>query len=411
MFSMNRGGAAKQVWSGLCLLAGVSWAVSDETGTSYSLEAVELQTPSYSYLSCPTSSSKPGDAGTMPSMAEEKTVFMDLRLGDGPPCLVAVERLDKEGQTVYRVYLDTNGNRSLADETPCETAQDPQYRNGRMQYTPPLTVPVVYRLPSGEVKRDYRFRLGFYPSTANQPQNRIFNYAQIRVLQGWGGQVAFGGKTCRITLSDGDGDACISMKHTYSRDHVRLEGTSGTSFHADQYLTQCVEVDGVFYNLDVQPDGAKVTVSKYTGPVGSIALFASDGKNRPANLSELSLRGPMLSVSSSGQDPVPVSRDLPCGNYYVSYSIGTSSPKAYFRLPKAICVEADTAMRIDCGGPVVINGTISQESGDETTLVVSVSTATAAEHNYQPVGARQAGKIDVLGADGVSQGSANMEYG
>jgi len=106
------------------------------------------------------------------------------------------------------------------------------------------------------------------------------------------------------------------------------------------------------------------------------------------------------------------SRDLPCGNYYVSYSIGTSSPKAYFRLPKAICVEADTATRIDCGGSVVINGSVSQESdSDETALVVSVSTATAAEHNYQPIGANQAGKIEVFGADGVSQGSANMEYG
>lgn len=395
----------------LGLLAFVALPVLGGAGEVFTLAPVKLRRPSSSYLSSPPSSYRPPNMGSMPALSAGGTVFMDLRLGDGLPRLVAIERRTQDENGGYRVYVDMNGDRSLSDETPCETVRSSSRLNSRIQYTPPLTVPVTYRLPSGEVQHDYRFSLGFYPSSSPD-RGRLFNYVVLQQLRGWGGVVSFGDKKYRITLSDGDGDAVISIKQNYSRDNLQLVGLADGAVQKQQPLTRCVEVDNTFYSLEVQPDGSQVTVSRYTGPVGAVALFASDGKGRPANLSQLSLSGVNLSVSYSSRDTIPASRELPCGNYYINYHIGTTSPTAFFRLSNQLRVEADTTTRIDCGGPVAITGSVSQEAdSDGTVLSVSVETATATGHDYQPIGAREADRVDVLGPDGVSQGTGNMEYG
>jgi len=395
-----------------CLLAWVSQAEAGGAKTVYALRQVELETPSVCYLQSSGSNVKPAQAGAMPAFESGEAVFMELRLGDGAPRLVAVERVSGGDQPGFRVYVDENGNRALADETPRETCEDPKLRRGKVQFTQPLKVPVIYRLPSGEVTRDCCFRLGFYPVPAERQSHdkRLFYSAQLVALQGWSGPVTFGDKTLTLTLSDGDGDAKTQVANTVSRDGLRLEGLSQTLSQTSQPLTRFLDVDGVLYNLEVQPDGAKVAVSRYTGELGTVAWSASSGTGAPAELAPLSFTGANLAFSRQGSDPA--SHRVPPGDYHLYYMIGKQNPRAYFRVSAPLRVSAGATSRIECGGPVIVSGSVKQQEGArETTLTVSIKTANAAGHDFQLLGSRSAGTVDVLGPDGSPQGTGTMEYG
>lgn len=394
-----------------CLLACVARA---ETAgrVVYPLEQTTLDTPSYSYLRAPVSRTKPANAGAMPAFENGRAAFMDLRLGDGKPLLLAVEPLTREGNAGFRVYWDANGNRSLADETPCETSADPMMRRGPLQYTPPITVPVVYRLPSGEVRRNCQFRLGFYPipPNANNTDDRLFYFAQLIALQGWSGQIPFGNKTVRLTFLDGDGDAKLQVLNTASQDRMQIESASPTRSRVDQILTRCLDVDGVLYRLEVQPDGSQLAVSRYKDALGTVAWEVKNGSGQPAELSMFSFVGANLAVSS--QAAASESRDVPVGDYNLTYMIGKENPRALFRMSSPVRIGAGAASRIACGGPVIVSGTVSQrEESGETALYVRISATNAAGHDFQVSGSRQAGRVEVLGPDGVSAGAGNMEYG
>lgn len=407
--------AVMRTATGACLLALASRAATDGAKAFFPLVQTEMASPSPSYLYEPVSREKPAAAGAMPASFENGQVaFMELRLGDGEPLLIAVvAHLPRRDRSGFRVYLDRNGNRALADEISCETSEDPKLRCERLQYTPPISVPVVYHLPSGEARRTCRFRLGFCPIPPNSQQGdeRLFYNAQFVALQGWSGPVRFGNKTVRLTLLDGDGDAKMQVQNPVSRDLLRLEGASLPRAQEEQSLTRCLDIDGVLYRLEVQPDGAKVAVSRYTEPLGAVAWDVSSGRNYPAALSMLSFAGANLSVSSQGV--VPTSRAIPAGDYYyLTYRVGKEAPTAHFRTKTPISVSAGVTNRIACGGPVIVNGSVSQlkESG-VAALYVSVTAANAAGHVFQLIGSRQAGRIEVLGPGGVPAGSGNMEYG
>lgn len=397
-----------------CLLAWVSQAGAEGAKTDYALKQTELDTPSFCYLRTPSSTTKPAHAGAMPAFENGQAVFLELRLGDDAPRLLAVEPLSRGDTSGFRVYMDTNGNRALADETPSETSEDQKLRRGTMQFTAPMTVPVVYRLPSGEVTRYCRFRLGFYPIAPDRrnQDGRLFYSAQLVALQGWTGLVPFGTKKLRLTLFDGDGDAKMQVGNTVSRDGLRLEGTDQTPFNiVNQKLTHCLEVDGVLYSLEVQPDGAKVAVSRYTDALGTVAWAVSSGTGKTAELAQLTLGGANLSVSHRGS--VPASHVVPPGDYNLTYMIGKGKQQAYFSVAKPFRIRTDAPNSIVCGGPVILAGTVKQqENADETTLVVNISAANAAGHSFRVLGpTSEAGKVDVLGPDGVPRGTGNMEYG
>jgi len=410
--SGKRSTKARRIVVAACLLAGVSQAGAAGAKTEIAFTQTELESPSFCYLQTPSLKVKPANAGAMPAFANSGAVFMELGLGDGAPRLLAVEPLRRGDKPGFRVYLDTNGDRALADEKPCETSEDSKLQRWMMQYTAPMTVPVVYRLPSGEVTRDCRFRLGFYPVPPDRrsQDGRLFYSAQLVALQGWTGLVPFGDKTLRLTVFDGDGDAKAQVGNTLSRDGLRLEGTAPTPYSVNQSLTRCLEVDGVLYRLEVQPDGAKVAVSRYTDALATVAWDVSNGAGKPEELSQLSFRGANLSVSLQGS--APASQSVPPGDYYLNYTIGKDKLRGYFHTSRTLSISTGASNRIVCGGPVNVTGTIKQKEIDgETTLVVNISAANAAGHAFRVYGAREAGKVEVLGPDGVPRGSGNMEYG
>lgn len=400
-----------------CAASCSSLRVSSGARAVYPLKTTALAEPSLCFLPSPLMNKPPADAGALPAFAEGSAAFLNLRLGDSAPALTAIERQSRDGQTSYRVYVDTDRDRSLADETPCEAREDAKLQPGPLVFTPPLTLPVAYRLASGEVSREYRFRLGFYPVPPDQrEQADSFVYcALVLALESRTGHVSVGGKKLRLTLSDGDGDAKLTVGNTPSRDHMRLEGGGLPAAGEASCLTKCVEVGGALYSLEVQPDGSEVAVSRYAGPTAAVCWPVKNGAGSPAELSMLSFAGPSLSISCDSESGrvAPGLRAVPPGSYYLSYAIGRDGTNVFLRAPRPITVESGTTNRFACGGPVSLTCTVRQvRSGtEEMQLRISVSAANEAGHMFVMQGVEHAGTVEVYGPDGKLLGSDNMEYG
>jgi hypothetical protein len=177
-----------------------------------------------------------------------------------------------------RLFIDSNGNGRLDDETPFQARLD-SYNS----YFP--LVPVVFKGEDGPMSYHLVFRFYKYE---NSPAQLLASSA------GWyEGVVNFDGTKKRIQLIDGNVNGTFNdiALNPYDSDRVQIEGDKTV----ERFLGKMVEVDGKFFRIEAARDGAFVKVQKADnltfGQVRvpeNISEFAAFGENghfvrKPAN--------------------------------------------------------------------------------------------------------------------------------
>jgi hypothetical protein len=352
--------------------------VSAAESTVYDLQQVKPDQPNLAFCEASWSATKPADAGAMPDFKGAQVYFADMKLGNNPPMLVAIAWYrdtsaanrpkvtvrNANGQMVQRpapvgykpvVYIDRNGDRALADETPLEaTKQEIKglWRDGLA--TPDITIPVKYDLADGaEVTHDYTFRFVFPPGMGATP----FAYALVETA--WRGRIVLGGRECDLTLLDQDVDARITSMGEGRGDSYKLQPADGKpadDANGGGQLTQYVQWDGAYYRLAVRPDGAQVTVTPYDGPLATVVAVAQSGKIQPMNVSVLEFFGQNTVAYKAGN--VSKMTILP-GKYNVFYSLtsreGKPAVSGSFQSGSEIEVKGDETTVLKCGGKLTLD--------------------------------------------------------
>jgi len=167
------------------------------------------------------------------------------------------------------LYIDSNGNGRLDDETPIMARPDSNFA-----YFP--ATPVVFKGEDGPISYHLLFR--FYKYEKSQAQ-------LLASSAGWyEGMVDFDGAKKRLQLIDGNVNGTFNdlAASPYSCDRVQVEGDKTS----ERFLGKMIEVDGKFFNLEVARDGAFVKVQPAKnltfGTVtvaDTISEFAAFGEN------------------------------------------------------------------------------------------------------------------------------------
>ena len=181
---------------------------------------------------------------------------------------LCLDRTRKSGP-YDQLYIDSNGNGRLDDETPVPARVDSYSAN-----FPPA--PVIFKGEDGPITYHLAFR--FYQYEQNPPQ-------LLASSAGWyEGVVNFDGAKKRIQLIDGNVNGTFNdaAPDPYNSDRVQIEGDKTT----ERFLGKMVEVDGKFFKIEAARDGAFVKVQKAEnvtlGPVRvpeNISEFVAFGEN------------------------------------------------------------------------------------------------------------------------------------
>jgi hypothetical protein len=181
---------------------------------------------------------------------------------------LCLDRTRKSGP-YDRLYIDSNGNGRLDDETPVSARLD-SYN----AYFPPVRV--VFKGEDGPISCHLIFR--FYKYDKN-PARLMASSA------GWyEGEVKFDGAKKRVQLIDANVNGTFNDLASSPSDCDRIQVDRDKV--RERFLGRMVEVDGKFFNIEVARDGAFVKVKKAEnltfGPVRvaeTISEFAAFGEN------------------------------------------------------------------------------------------------------------------------------------
>ena len=250
--------------------------------------------------------------------------------GDRWLCL---DRTRKSGP-YDQLYIDSNGNGRLDDETPVPARVD-----SYSAIFPPTRV--VFKGEDGPITYHLVFR--FYQYENNPPQ-------LLASSAGWyEGVVNFDDAKKRIQLIDGNVNGTFNdlAPDPYDSDRVQIEGDKT----GERFLGRMVEVDGKYFNLEVARDGAFVKVQK----AENVAL----GPVRvPENISELAAFG---ANGHFVRQPVNGEFTLPAGQYRIfHWTINRRDEKGVawtlsgYNFPKTagFTVAAGKTAVLDIGEPV-----------------------------------------------------------
>jgi hypothetical protein len=158
---------------------------------------------------------------------------------------LALDRTKKSG--LYdRVYIDSNGNGRLDDETPAGTARMDQYS---ANFEPAR---VVFKGEDGPVT--YHLVVRFMQYSGGE----VNSYASSGGY--YAGNVDIGGKKRRLELIDGNVNGTFNDRSANMGDSdcVTIEGDKV----GQRYLGKLLEVDGQFYQIEVARDGAFLKLRK-----------------------------------------------------------------------------------------------------------------------------------------------------
>lgn len=164
---------------------------------------------------------------------------------------ICVDRVAKTGPC-DRLYVDSNGNGRLDDETPFKATRRDEY----MAYFDPAKL--VFK--GGDGSLTYHLACRFYQYGTNRAQ----------LLTGSGcvyeGKVNLGGKKRVVQLLDSTVNGTFDdiSPDPYQTDRIVVDGPQGTS----RYLGRLLEVDNQLFAIEVPRDGAFIKVQ----PAGKVPL-------------------------------------------------------------------------------------------------------------------------------------------
>ncbi len=182
---------------------------------------------------------------------------------------ICLDRTAKSGP-YNRLFIDTNGNGKLNDESSVDAYQVDQYS----AFFPPARV--IFQGEDGPIT--YHLVLRFYKYQENTAQ-------LLASSGGWyEGTVDLGGKKKRIQFIDGNVNGTFNDQspNPYDSDRIQVDGDNP----GERFLGRMLEVDGELFRIEVARDGAFVKIQKAEnvtfGQVhvpGTISEFAAFGEN------------------------------------------------------------------------------------------------------------------------------------
>ncbi|MBN2180811.1 MAG: hypothetical protein JW715_02765 [Sedimentisphaerales bacterium] len=217
------------------------------------------------------STSKP-EGVKLPDFKNEEPFFFEWSspMVEGGKLWIALDRTNPQGH-YDRLYIDSNGNGHLDDETVINPYQTEQY------YTYFGPVKVVFKGQDGPITYHLDFRFLNY----NEQNKRLYIFPACW----YEGQITVGGKTKYCVLIDQNINGVFNDKslEAYKSDRIRI-GEKGD--RDSRYVGKYIEVDGVLYEPEIARDGAYIKLTKAENvKYGSIRLpdtiteFSAGGEN------------------------------------------------------------------------------------------------------------------------------------
>jgi hypothetical protein len=212
---------------------------------------------------------------------------------EGGKLWIALDRTKSKGRW-DRLYIDSNGDRSLNDETAITAYQTEQY------YTYFGPVKVVFKGEDGLVTYHLDFRFLDYEGR----DKRLYVYPGCW----YEGQITVGGQTKYCVLIDRNVNGVFNDKSLDAGrcDRIRI-GKQGD--RDTRYVGNYIEVDGVLYEPEIARDGACIKLTKAENvKYGNVKL--------PDSITEFSVGGEngLFNVT-----PENGSGKLPVGKYRINF--------------------------------------------------------------------------------------------
>lgn len=304
---------------------------------------------------------------------------------------ICLDRTRKSGP-YNRLFIDSNGNGRLDDETPVTARVDSNFG-----YFP--ATPLTFKGEDGPIT--YHLSFQFYQYGDNQAQ-------LLARSAGWyEGTVKFDGVKKHLRLMDNNVNGAFNdiADTPYRSDSVEVDSDrNGT-----RYLGRLLEVDGKYFTFKADRDGAFVRVQKADVTLGSVQM--------PTDITSLAAfgtNGYFLRQSAKGEFTLPV------GQYrVVSWQIQRKDDKgANWQLSASdfpdthhFEVVASQAVTLDIGEPVKAVLT-SQPRGTQTAFDLKFigkqgESISFTRDNQRPRGP----KLTLAAADGSQCYTNTFEFG
>ena len=257
---------------------------------------------------------------------------------------LCLDRTRKSGP-YNRLFIDSNGNGRLDDETPVLARVDSN--NGMFPATP-----LVFKGEDGPITYHLAFRFYQYEKSPAQ---------LLASSAGWyEGTVNFDGVKKRISLVDGNVNGTFNdmTLDAFQSDRIQFEGDKT----GERFLGRMLEVDGKFFNVQADRDGAFIKVQK----AENVTFGSVHVPENIANCSVYGVNGHFVRQPTNGNFAVPT------GTYrMVRWEIQRKDDKGVpwtlsgYNFPQTSDFEvaADKPFTLDIGEPV--KAELSTEEGKQ----------------------------------------------
>ncbi len=235
-------------------------------------------------------------------------------------CPFALDESGGMGKGYDRLYFDLNHDRDLTNDGVVAAQKKPSPK-AMLNYAETTQVcfeNVAVPLPCGS---EGQRPLEMMPRlTISQGTYKMLSLVTTKAFQG---RIRLGGRTCNVLLGHGL-IASSWFDRPFTALHVTPEGSNRPwDWWGGNRLNAIHKVDGVFYTFSATPAGDKLTVHRYTGPLGTLVVDAGGRKIERLEIAG-SLRSEKTGVavgepSSSGERSYTRSCQLPIGDYLPEY--------------------------------------------------------------------------------------------
>ena len=307
---------------------------------------------------------------------------------------IALDRTNKQGQW-DRLFIDSNGNGHLNDETAIKAYRMDQYSS----YFGP--VKVVFEGEDGPLTYHLNFRFYNY----NEQNRRLYVYSG-----GWyEGTIDVAGVKKHCVLIDQNANGTFDDKsleaHKCDRIRIGKKGERDT-----RYVGNLIEVDGVLYQPEIARDGAYIKLTK-----------AEDVKFGNVRLSETITE--FLAGGENGLftlKPEKGTGSLPVGRYRINYwAIGREDERgkkwklrsSLFSQKGDFEITADKEVELSIGEPI-ISTLKATKSGSGYSFSQNLQGRLGERIELTRNGARPpAPKLHIKSEDGTYDRLFSFEYG
>jgi hypothetical protein len=294
-----------------------------------------------------------------------------------------------------RLYIDSNGNGDLSDESPCQPYRRDSYRS----YFGP--VKVIFESEDGPIT--YHLSVEFY-------SNRNTQRCYIRPAGWYEGPIVVEGAKKHCVLIDYNVNGAFNDKSSSSSkcDRIRI----GKEDERDtRFVGNFIELDNKLYRTEIAPDGAFVVLSKADDvPYGTVRLAENITTFRAGGENGLFVREPEGGMVK-----------LPLGKYRIDqWNINKSDDRgtkwfligSYFPGETGLfTVSDDQDVQLEIGEPVY--STVSfRKSGSNYSFSQSLSGRKGERIELTRSGSRpRPPKLRIRNKDGTYDRTMSFEYG